>query len=748
MEYAGVMNQVLSRQSHLPQEDLIDLRAYFYILHRNLWAVFSFAGVFSALALLVIFSLKPVYLGRATLLIESNDANVISIEEVYQLGMNKSEYYATQFEILKSRELAQQVVEEHQPLFDALLEQEKDGPFQKIVDLIYPSSFLTESELLDRKVNLFQESLSIQPIRGTQLVTIGVESEDAEKAAILANELAKVYIEDNLEARLAMTQQAATWLAGRIDGLKTKLKESEERLQQYREAEDLVDMEGEKTLSAKELEEISSKLSEARKQRVQAENIASQIGKLSDRNSISIKNIDALSAIPAVLQHSLVQRFKEQEGNAEQRLSELSKRYGYKHPKIIAAKSELETAKQNTAGQIFKVVEGVHKEYEVAKATEESLSRDVDRLKDLVQKTSRKQYQLDELTREVAVNRQLYETFFSRIKETSEAGDLQTANARVVDPAVIPTTPIKPKRAMLSVLAVLFGFLGGAILVFIRDALDNTVKSRDDVIIKLHSQLLGVLPLLKDKKISEAAALAYTKMGTGPFSEAIRTIRTGVVLSGLDNPHKILVITSSIPGEGKSTVACNLAQAFGQMGKTLLIDADMRRPTIAKNFGMKLSAPGLSNLVAETASPKECVYRIESVGIDIIPAGLVPPNPLELLSSKRFAAVLASLEKQYDRIIIDTAPCEVVSDALILSTFASALIYVVKADATNIRAVKSGIGRLKEIDAPVTGIVLNQVNPDRDSAYGYGRQYGGYYDYYGYSAASRSEEKIVGQKSV
>lgn len=741
------MNQITSQQGRAPQEDMVDLREYFYIFKRNLWVIIGFTTVFTALSLLVIFSLKPVYLGQATLLIESNDANIVSIEEVYKLGLNKSEYYATQFEILKSRELAQRVVSRHLAFFE---EEESSSNLLQTMNLLALSDAATEKELVDQKVGLFQRGLAIKPIRGTQLVTIGYESQDPEKAAILANELARVYIEDNLEARLAMTQQAATWLAGRIDGLRNKLKDSEERLQQYREAEDLVDMEGAKTLATKELEEISTKLSEARKQRVQAENIASQIDKLSSRNNSSIKNIEALSAIPAVLQHSLVQRFKEQEGAAEQRLSELSKRYGYKHPKIIAAKSDLEASKQNTANQIFKVVEGVHKEFEVAKATEETLSKDVDRLKDLVQKTSRKQYRLDELTREVAVNRQLYETFFNRIKETSEAGDLQTANARVVDPAVIPTKAIKPKREMLSLIALLFGFVGGIILVILRDTLDNTVKGRDDVIIKLHAQLLGVLPLLKDKKDGQPAALAYTALGTGVFSESIRTIRTGVVLSGLDIPHKILVVTSSIPGEGKSTVACNLSQAFGQMGKTLLIDADMRRPTLAKNFGIKLSSPGLSNLVAETASAKECIYRIDSVGIDFIPAGMVPPNPLELLSSKRFAAVLAYLEKQYDRIIIDTAPCEVVSDALILSTFASAVIYVVKVESTNIRAVKSGIGRLREINAPVTGIVLNQVNPDKDNAYayGYGRHYGGYYDYYGYSASPRAEEKLVGQKSV
>src|SRR5690606_11839922 len=179
---------------------------------------------------------------------------VVSIEEVYQLGMNKSEYYATQFEVLKSTALAQQIVTKHSDYFDGLLEENSNSVFSKAMAIFKGDAEAPplESELLDKKILLFQKGLTVNPIRGTQLAVIEFESEDPEMAATMANELAKVYIEDNLEARLAMTQQAATWLAGRIEGLKTKLKESEERLQQYREAEDLVDMEGAITLGAKE----------------------------------------------------------------------------------------------------------------------------------------------------------------------------------------------------------------------------------------------------------------------------------------------------------------------------------------------------------------------------------------------------------------------------------------------------------------------------------------------------------------
>jgi capsular exopolysaccharide synthesis family protein len=514
------------------------------------------------------------------------------------------------------------------------------------------------------------------------------------------------------------------------------MEQSEEALQAYRDKEDLVDISGIKTIALRELNEITENLGLARRQRTNAENIVTQVNKLNNRN------IEALSAIPAVLEHSLVQRFKEAEGRAEQQLQELSKRYGPLHPKIIAARSDLKVAKENTAKQIRKVIEGIQKEYEVTKATEASLEQELVELKKEVQIINRKEYRLNELTREVQVNRQLYDTFFNRIKETSETGDMLQAHARVVDKAIVPIHPIKPQKTILSIASLIISGIVAIMLVFIREALDRTVKSREDVLVKLGTQLLGVLPLLaKDSYTESDIALIYINKSSNKFSESIRTIRTGVVLSGLDNPHKIMLVTSSVPGEGKTTTSANLAAAFGQMGRVLLIDADMRRPSISKVFGISNSKPGLSNLVAETAEPKDCIYRLAEVGIDVIPAGVVPPNPLELLSSKRFASVLSGLEKHYDRIIIDTAPTEVVSDALILSTYADAVIYVVKADATNIKVVKSGLSRMLDSGAPITGVVLNQVDLERRQnyyGYGYDYYYGGYYDYYGYSSKSPS----------
>jgi len=219
------------------------------------------------------------------------------------------------------------------------------------------------------------------------------------------------------------------------------------------------------------------------------------------------------------------------------------------------------------------------------------------------------------------------------------------------------------------------------------------------------------------------------------FMESVRTLRTSITLAGLESPAQVILLTSSIPGEGKTTTSANLAEAYGQMEKTLLIDADMRRPTMAKKLGLPTNSRGLSNAVAYPDSLDECIHHAEDLGIDIIPSGPVPPNPLELLSSKNFRELLDQLRGRYKRIIIDSAPMKMVSDALYLSTLVDGVVYVVKADSTKDKLVKSSLEKLSDSNARVLGVTLNQLNVRKESRYGYGQgYYAGYYDAYGYTS--------------
>jgi succinoglycan biosynthesis transport protein ExoP len=350
-----------------------------------------------------------------------------------------------------------------------------------------------------------------------------------------------------------------------------------------------------------------------------------------------------------------------------------------------------------------------------------------------IQSISRKEFKLRELQRDVDSNRVLFDTFVTRLKETAATADMGSANARVVDVALMPSKPVKPKKALIVALAAVLALFAGIALTLLLESLSNTFKTAGQVEDLLNLPVLGILPLMA---VSERKVLArmYNNDSFRNFSESVRTLRTSVVLAGIDHPQKVLLVTSSIPEEGKSTVSINLAFALGQIEKVLLIDADMRRPTLAKSFEFPVGTHGLANLVAGTAVLEDCIRHVD--GIDMISAGTVPPNPLDLLSSPRLAELIDLLKGQYDRIVIDSPPTHAVSDSSVLSLLANAVIYVVKSDATDITLAQKGVGQLLQGNAPLTGVVLNQV--DIKKAQGYG--YAGYYDYHGYGTEKSNQK--------
>lgn len=731
-------NLIAQRQD--ADDDEIDLLKLWQTIWYRKWGIISLVLVVTMVAILAVLAITPIYRAAATLMIEQKGAKVVSIEQVYGLEGAGSEYLQTQFELLKSRALAERVVrqlnltthaefdprQQPEPLIDikGLL---ANFDFHKVVPATMPGDLedpeaLTEAEIFDQVTRSFMERVTIAPQGKSQLVQVQVEMADAQTAAIAANALANGFIESQLEATMEMSMTATNWMNSRLGELRTKLKDSEDRLQAFREAENLVDVDGVTTISAAELSLTGDRMIDARRQRAEAESQYRQV------QTMRGGGWQRLATIPAVLGHPLIQQFKTEQAKAQAKVEELSKRYGPRHPAMTAARSELSAAEGSLKGQVEQIVAGIERNYQLALANENSLRASFNANKSQIQDISRKEFQLRELQREVDGNRALYDTFMTRLKETAATADLETANARVVDPATVPTEPVKPKKTLIVAIAALLALFAGVGLTLLLDALNNTFKSTEEIENRLNIPVLGILPQMKVKERRELARM-FTADTDKSFSESIRTIRTGVVLSGMDHPHKVMVITSSIPGEGKSTVSVNLAFALGQMERVILIDADLRRPTLAKSFEFPVGTPGLANLIAGTARLEECIQQVD--GIDMICAGTVPPNPLELLSSPRFAKAVEVLKNKYDRIIIDSPPTQAVSDAIVLSTFADSLLYVVKSASTHIPLVEKGVGQLLQNNAPVKGIVLNQVDIKKAKRYGY--SYGGYYDYYGYS---------------
>jgi succinoglycan biosynthesis transport protein ExoP len=715
------------------EEAGIDWHHIWTTVFRRKWAILSFAFVVSVLTALFVYALTPTYSATALIHIESQQSNIVSIQEVYGFDTRHQDYYNTQAEILRSRPIAATVIE----TMGAPPPVVPSG----IGKLAYywrsllalgapdPSDDLAELYSHEADIDNYQAGLWVEIVRNTQLVRVSYASQDPEQAATYVNAHTAAYIESIIDMRLQATQSALIWMGRRAEELRKNLRESEAKLQSYREQEKLIDVQGYQALPALEVNDLSTRLVNARR-RLSSTQIA--------YSQVYGNESGAIESVPAVLNNGAVQQFRVIEAGAEQQVAELGETYGPKHPIMIAAQSELVEATQNLKDQQSDVAGGIRSEYFAAQAEVAALEDDLSGARQRYQEITRKGSDLESLQREVGTSRELYELFYNRMRETAQTGDLKSVNASVVQPAVVPRTPFKPNKTRAVILAFVLSLLAAIIAAFLLEQLNNTIRNREDVKDKIGLPLLGMVPLLTGKG-RKKAALALFDDTQKAFGEAIRTIRTGISLSNLDNPHKIILVTSSVNSEGKSTVAMNLALAFAQSERVLLLEADMRRPSVARNLNLDRSQPGLSELLAGHAGIDDCVAYLEEYNLHVLKTGLIPPDPLRLLSSGAVSELVKKLRNSYDRVIIDGPPILPVTDSAVLSSHADSLVYVIKSDATSRRLIKSGLSQLQRFNAPMlaapdrrasrratdyfAGVVINQLTVSKADRFDY---YGGY----------------------
>lgn len=665
-------------QNQASVEEVVDLRKYYNVISRAKWRILALAMLVSALTVFVVLNMKPIYSSKATLLIEAQQAKAVKIEEVYGINSGQQEYYLTQFEILKSRSIAETVIDKlnlaKHPEFIA-----QPGLRDSIQQLL---PFLAnnreqvspqQQQMRDRErlVSAFVERLSIEPVRKTQLVNIVYEANDAQLAADVANAIGEAYINSQLSAKMGITQKANDWLGGRLGELRIQLDASERALQEFRLKEGLVDVSGVRSLGSQELERLGEEVTRMRSKKAQVDAFVRAV------RQFGAKDMRRLESLPEITAHPGVQQVKAEVISAERKVSELSKIYGPKHPKLISARSQLTTIQQNLHEQIQKLISGISEEAITIGQNLAALEAEMQRSKGQYQDLSGKEAEYQRLSREVETNRQLFETFMARQKETEVTGNFNSAVARFTDLAVAAVDPIKPNKKLIVVLAFVAAIGFGIVVAFVMESLNDTIKTTNEVESILQQRALGVVPKVTGKKSIVEKNRMFFVADERQFSESVRSIRTSLSLLGLDRPLQVLMVTSSIPEEGKSTVSSNLAFAFKQLESVLLIDADMRKPTIAKRFGLPSFQPGLANYLTGTESLEDCIVTDEQSGIDILPAGSIPLNPLELLSDNKLPELLALLRGRYQKIIIDTPPVQPVSDALVVSTHSDGAVMVV-----------------------------------------------------------------------
>ena len=644
------------------------LGGFVQTLKDNRWFIIILAllGMIGGIAKAV--SETPVYQARLTMAVEPSS---------YRIGGNSVfdpyafRFYETQYELLKSRSVAERVVDRLNLVDRESVQRDLIAPsfsrsliaeFSKFtgikisedVEVSSPKKAITPEQRARTKswlTSVIQGGVNVSGGEKTNLVQVTFNSINPNFAAEIANSLVDAYIEQGLDSQLNRSQQTTRWLSQRLDDLRTTLDGAQQNLQTFLINEGMLDT--------------------------------------SRTNQIT---------------NSELQSLNEEYIAAQSRFADLAKRYGARHPRMSEARAELNASK----------------------ARLDSKSRVISSSRD-------KQIELARLERDVQANQELYEAFLTKFKEADlSASGSQVASARIVDKALAPGGPIYPQKQRIIMTWLFGGLLLGIGLSLLREQLDTTFKNGRALEEKLGLPLFGIVQSMVENV--DTVERHYLDNKRSVFSESINHIRTGITYSNVDNPPSVIVITSSVQSEGKTTVASNLALSYAQLGSTLLIDADLRRPRI-KHIIENDTTVGLVDCVAGAANIDAAIRQdTDEANLFILKSGTTPPNPLELLASESMANIIEELREKFSYIIIDTAPVLPASDAVVLGQLCDALLMVVQSDRTTHHMARDAIKRLSASRVDVAGLILTQANIKKGNPY----QYGGYY---GYGAYAYIEDK-------
>jgi exopolysaccharide transport family protein len=708
------------------------LSDYLKVLTHRRWAALSaFLAVMVAVVIST-FTATPIYRARVQLLIENENPNVVSFKEVIEQEKTTNDYYQTQYRMLQSRSLARRTLDQLN-LWNSFLPNQQGAVSRTMALVSAPLTGLLrsnrpieapavdETAAQSKALDTFLANLSVSPVRNSRLVEVEYASPQAELAAGVANGLARAYIEQNLEFKFTSSKEASDWLGQRLAEQRTQVDESESALQRYREKNDAVSLEDRQNIVVQKLADLNGAVTKAKTERIQKEAAYSQVRDLQ-------ANSAALDSIPAILSNQFVQQQKTLLADLQRQQAQLSQKLGARHPEMVKLQLAIETAEARIRGEIAKVVQSLRNDYEASLSQEQSLTRALDQQKQDALAFNRKGIEYGALQREAASNRQIFESLMQRTKETGISGALKTSNIRIVDLAEVPRTPASPNKLMNLAL----GVFGGAVLacacVFFFEYIDDRIKSPAEIRMHLNLPFLGMVPALAS---APDAASPLLHRGVSPgFGEALRTLRTNVLFSSTADGGQSLVVTSSGPGEGKTVVATNLALALAQTGqRVLLIDADMRRPRVHEVLDQR-QEPGLSNVLTGDTKYDDSVLEVENTGLSVLTAGHMPPNPVELLGSKRFTDLLDTLKRRFDWVVVDTPPVMAVTDAPVVAHSADGVVFVVGSEMTSRSVAQTAVEQLTAANARVLGAVLNRVDLDHDGYYYsqyYRREYGTYY---------------------
>lgn len=726
-------------------EDSIDLLSYWHIILKRRWMVLGVLGIIFLTSLVGTLLTTPIYRATAILQIERQSVQVLETQGVMPTeDIYADDFYQTQYELLKSRALAQRVVGQLGLVESGELERMQPGsPWQKLMGLFGrgasnnqaaspqsgKNSDAEKAEKENQLAGSFIGGVGIEPVRNSRLVRIHYNSPDPAFAQKAANAIAESFIASNLERKFDSSAYAKNYLEERLKELKLKLEDSERKLVEFAQKEQIIGTSGGEnsgTLTQQSLQSLNAAYGKAQEDRIRAE---ARWGQAQASSGISLAMESGNSAFITTLQES--------RGKLMAEYQDKLKLYKPAYPIMVQLKGQIDEMDKQIASEAGNIRGAIQAQYLAAVKQESMLAAQIKGLKTDVLDQEGRSIQYNIFKREVDTNRQLYDGLLQRYKEIGVAGGISTNNVSIVDRAQMGGQ-FKPDLMRNLMLATMVGLLLGCLLALGFEYLDDSLKAPEDIEKQLGLSILGIIPKLKDPQTPTTAL----KDLRGAFTESYRSVRTALQFSTDKGVPRVLLITSASPGEGKSTTARALAQNIAELGRrVLIVDCDLRNPSLHRHFNADNST-GLTNFLAGGMKPMDLIQKTDMPNLSYLSTGPLPPNPAELLMGSKLVSFLTVAVEKFDQIIIDGPPILGLADAPILANRATATLLVIEAGETRVAVAKNAIKRIFAARGHLIGAVMTKYNAKLHSGNSYGA---GDYDYYSYGGNDLPKERLTKQ---
>lgn len=665
----------------------IDLLAWYHLLREKLWFIALCVALALAAGAAYLYITPKTYTSTAVVQVEQEATNIVNIQDVTREDLKSLEAVKTVEGALTSRSLMLRVVRANG------LDREA-GFYGDGKSL----AALTDAQLISGLAN----RVDIKLRRGTRLIDISVTDTEAERAARLARSFVDESIRFGAEQKSTATGSVNAMLMKQAEELKARLAKSEQALQDYREQHGTVSLEEKQNITADKLKEINKALQEARGDRIRLE---ADLPKLRQMGTLPVEELLAIQGVAKAVDVIDTQKLITAK---ESEFAQIKKRYLELHPRYIEAKEQTRDLRQALERTARKVGSTLANSVEAGRQTETMLEQALQEQDRLGLELSRVAIPYNALLRDRETDRILLDNVIARVKETSFTGGIDKTNIRLIEDPVVPRWPSKPQKPRILAMALLAGLLGSLTWLFLRQAFDRSLRSVDQAESVLGLSLLAAVPEVKRVR-GKDAGLVLLAAPASREAEAFRCLRTSLSLLPEGNPKSIL-FTSAIPGEGKSFCAANCAVALAQQGlRVLLVDADLRRPGLSTLFATPKDAPGLSDVLAGKRPLGEAIRETEIPKLSLLPAGGANQSPAELLSGDRFPELITEMLGQYDRLVLDTAPINAVSDTLLFVDRVDATVFVVRARRTTARLAHRALRLMDQAGSHPAGFILNRL---------------------------------------